>query len=134
MSSKGYMRDYMKRRYDERRALAISTLGGKCAECGTTENLEVDHKDRTKKSMTFDRMTMVSIDKFIEELAKCQLLCDPCHNGKTLGERGLQRAIGTHGTLSSCRYCKCDLCREAKNEYNRKRKQRLKDASVAKLA
>ena len=34
-------------------------------------------------------------------------------------ESGKKSASGTHGTLSSFRYCKCALCKEARNGYNK---------------
>jgi 5-methylcytosine-specific restriction endonuclease McrA len=113
-----YMRDYMLRRYHRRRNAAIKFLGGKCA-CGETEGLQFDHKDRRKKSFTIAKLWGVSESRFWVEIAKCQLLCDDCHEKKTLADLGQVSAKTTHGTLSSYRYCKCAVCREAKAEYMR---------------
>lgn len=131
-----YMKEYMMERYYKRRELAIEKLGGKCVKCGSTDKLEVDHIDRTVKELSFERMTMVSMERFLAELAKCQLLCDPCHGDKTLAERGFKKAIGTHGTLSSYRYCKCDLCKGAMKEWrkNYQRPSRAKNRPVTQLA
>ena len=133
-NSREYMREYMKERYQQRREQAVEVLGGACAKCGSTEDMEVDHIDPAKKEMDFARMTMVSEERFLEELKKCQLLCDRCHNTKTAKSRGFKMARGTHGTLSSYRYCKCDECKEAKRKHNReyrlKRKQTLHGAVV----
>lgn len=47
-----YMRQYMKRYRDQRRADAIELLGGRCVDCGSTEDLEFDHIDRSEKRFT----------------------------------------------------------------------------------
>lgn len=120
MSSNEYMRQYMKDWYDRRHAEATAQLGGCCAACGATENLEFDHIDPASKTMTIARMWTASEVRFQAELAKCQLLCKPCHFEKTLRDRGFTAAKGTHGTLSAYRYCgppKCEDCKRAKREY-----------------
>ena len=121
-----YMRKYMLTRYHERRKYAIEKLGGSCVKCGGVEQLELDHIDPKKKSFAISKMWSVAWVRFIAELAKCQLLCDPHHNDKTLADKGQRRAKGTHGTLSAYRYCRCDLCREVHSaycrEYSRKRR------------
>jgi hypothetical protein len=114
-----YMAEYMLRRYHERRKEALEILGGRCSNCKTTKRLEIDHVDRTKKSFNISQMWSVSRARFLAELKKCQLLCRLCHQDKTTRERGQVPARGTHGTLSSYRYCKCDDCRDAKSRHNR---------------
>lgn len=127
-SSNEHMRLYMKERYDERKKIAFDLLGGRCANCGSTENLDIDHVDRKKKTMATTRMTMVRMVKFIKELSLCQLLCKSCHIRKTIEERGNKVAVGTHGTLSALRWCKppCQACRDAKNKWNREWKKKKK--------
>jgi 5-methylcytosine-specific restriction endonuclease McrA len=114
-----YMRGYLKTRHKERKAAAIAKLGGKCARCPATNDLELDHIDPSTKSFTIGKSWIRAIDDFWAEVAKCQLLCDKCHNLKTTTENGLVPARGTHGTLSALRYCKppCDVCKAAKREY-----------------
>ena len=51
-----HMRVYMMERYHKRRAEAVQLLGGKCVVCGTTEGLEIDHVDRSLKTMNVARM------------------------------------------------------------------------------
>lgn len=58
-------------------------LGGKCVGCGTTENLQFDHIDRTKKKYSITKRSLNSFDTLKEELDKCQLLCKTCHEIKT---------------------------------------------------
>jgi hypothetical protein len=113
---------YMLARYRERRREAVRRLGGRCVVCGTRKNLEIDHKNSDAKSMTVGRMTMVTQKRFDAELKKCQLLCQKHHIEKTTRERGLKPARGTHGTLSSYRYCHCEECKEAKRMYATKKR------------
>ena len=49
--------------------------------------------------MTFEHMRSVSMVNFLEELAKCQLLCRPCHGYKTVVDCGHSaRAHGKRAT------------------------------------
>lgn len=125
--NKEYMREYMKKRYHTRVALAKKLLGGECSRCGSTDRLQFDHKDRSGKQFTICKFIAGCSElKLIEELKKCQLLCEPCHIEKTRQDLNQQNARKTHGTLSSYRYCKCDLCKRAwydySNAYRRKRR------------
>lgn len=111
-----YMRQYMKDWYDRRHAEAVAALGGHCARCPETEDLQFDHVDPATKSMTIARMWTASEERFLAELAKCQLLCTSHHLEKTLAERGQRSARGTHGSVSAYRYCgppKCEACKAA---------------------
>ena len=121
-----YMAKYMLRRYHQRRADAIDLLGGECVVCGTEDRLEIDHIDPTLKSFSIPKLWSVSQKRFDEELSKCQLLCKFHHEEKSVNEHGKKRAKGTHGTVSSYRYCKCPECKAAKSaymkEYHKKRK------------
>ena len=108
----------MRNRYHQRKREAFEILGGKCIDCGSTEKLEIDHKDHNQKAFSVNRMTSLSREKFLKELSKCVLRCNPCHIKKTvIVDRGQKLAGGTHGTLSSYRYCKCDLCKKAKADW-----------------
>jgi len=118
----GYMNDYMKRRYQRRRAEAVAQLGGCCVQCGDTKDLELHHKDPTQKSFTLARGSSFSDERWQEEIGKCELLCKGCH-------------VDHHRSKYPCgtpqRYwagCKCDLCRQANRAYNReyKRKRALR--------
>lgn len=120
MSSNEYMRNYTRLRYRFRRKLIINYLGNKCIKCKSTKKLEVDHIDRATKTMNPSQLWKVSEKRLWEEIAKCQLLCQDCHIKKTVEERGQKLARGTHGTLSSYRYCKCDICKETQVFYTKK--------------
>ena len=118
------------RHYSLRRKEIIKLLGGRCVQCGTKRKLEIDHKDPKKKKLDISRvLTIVENDKLKKELKKCQLLCHSCHMRKTVAERGQSLAKGTHGTLSSYRYCKCQLCIDAHKDYCAKWHERKKEAA-----
>lgn len=119
------MRIYMGRRYRKRRDAARIALGGRCVECGSMENIQFDHKKRrgVNDFKIGEKIAGVAEAKLRDELAKCQLLCWECHNKKTQQELGRKIAKGTHGTLSSHRYCgppKCEECKQAMRVYKRK--------------
>ena len=128
MSNNEYMRQYMKQYCRIKKQKAIKLLGGKCIKCNSIKRLEIDHIDPKTKSFEIASLWSRSWTKTLEELKKCQLLCHQCHTKKTILERGQTSAKGTHGTLSSYRYCHCELCKKANrnwtNEYNKKRRNR----------
>ena len=87
---------------NERREYLKEYLGGKCVMCGTTEGLEFDHIDPSKKSYTIgSSITCFSLEELILEVDKCQLLCRPCHvkkgkeNGDYPGPKGLPEEVKT---------------------------------------
>lgn len=124
-----YMKVYMLDRYHKRKAKAIMQLGGVCVDCGTDKNLHFDHIDPNTKSFTLgQRLSSVSEKKLQEELDKCQLLCQTCHELKSINELGNKVAKGAHGTVSSYLYCKCSECREAKAMSNKA--QRAKKLNI----
>ena len=117
-----YMAEYMLRRYHERRAIAIETLGGECVVCGRTDDLQFDHIDPADKSFDLGKLWSVSEVRFFAELAKCQLLCGPHHRDKTRVDLNRMRGFRItleHGTLSMRRYCACDECKRAARDYGR---------------
>jgi 5-methylcytosine-specific restriction endonuclease McrA len=121
---KQYMKSYMLKRYHERREKAIEKLGGKCTKCGSSDGLQFDHVDPTTKKFSIGTLSSINEDAFNKEVDKCQLLCDSCHQSKTLLDLGRVSAKDTHGTLSSYRYCKCDECRAAKAAYMKEYKRK----------
>lgn len=69
------------------RAAAIAALGGRCAECGTAEGLEVDHVNGDGKA----HRKSASIAVYTRQIADgsydgppLQLLCSKHHRAKTL--------------------------------------------------
>lgn len=73
---------------------------GPCKSCGTWNNLEVDHKDYKTKMFSVSSLWSLSPNniKRISELAKCQVLCLPCHRQKTLVNNEYTVAGARHGT------------------------------------
>lgn len=126
-----YHSEYMASRYKKRRKEAFEILGDRCIKCGSTKDLELDHKNRGLKAFDGTRMTAVSHDKFLKEIWKCQVLCRECHILKTILEIGRKPARGTHGTLSSYRYCKCHICRKANSDWQKDYKTRTASSMVA---
>ena len=132
MGSLAYHREYNKARYHIRRQAFIEQLGGQCLKCGSRKALEIDHIDPTQKSYDVGRFWALRIETVTAELSKCQLLCKACHISKTRSDNGQTDARTTHGTLSSYRYCKCALCREAKARWTRFYRLKSRAKSVPK--
>lgn len=77
-------RDYHREYYKRRRQQLIEECGGKCVVCGTTENLEFDHIDRTTKRDNVTRLLATSsYEDALREAQKCVLLCKKHHIEKT---------------------------------------------------
>lgn len=110
-----YMRKYRKERHAAKRLAAILRLGGVCAQCKSdnVDDLQIDHIDRTQTLFRVPAGFYQSKALQEAEINKCQLLCKACHLTKSLAERGQTSAKGRHGTLSTYRYCKCEVCRAA---------------------
>lgn len=106
--------------------LAIHHLEGVCADCGTTENLQIDHIDPSTKSFNISSMTCFSWERIEVELRKCQALCRPCHLKKSIREQSVEHG----GGLTGKKDCRCDLCgplkRKYMREYQRERRARRK--------
>lgn len=94
---------------------------GPCQECGSIENLEVDHIDKTTKLINPSHIWTLKEPSRIQELAKCQVLCRDCHRKKTSSEN----TVWQHGTLSGYqRYkCRCIECKKFYRSYRRMRYQ-----------
>lgn len=104
---------------------AYKHLGGVCAECGSKNDLQFHHRDPSTKSFDIGKkMLSMSWQNLKVELDKCFLMCKECHKAHHA------TAKGTHGTLSSYRYCKCSVCKQVKSEYNRAYKQKRRASVV----
>lgn len=103
-------------------------LGNKCSQCGSRDNLEVDHIDpKTKNPKLSYTSGNISIWKlkakdFEEELPKCQLLCFQCHVFKTANDGN--RAISSLHNYSRYKNngCRCTICKNARKEAYEKEK------------
>lgn len=93
--------------------------GKTCAICGGVSGLEVDHLDPAEK--VDHKVWSWAAKRREAELAKCQVLCRACHQEKTTAQTYPRRK---HGTLTMYKRggCRCDACRGANAEYERRRK------------
>ncbi|AYD87555.1 HNH endonuclease [Mycobacterium phage Salacia] len=81
------------------------------------KELNLDHIDPTKKvSHNIWSWSQVRRDA---EIAKCQVLCLPCHKDKTAADRKYKRLHGHVGTYDRWG-CRCGLCKAAKRVKNAK--------------
>ena len=89
---------------------------GSCRKCGSSEGLELDHVDPSKK--VTHKVWSWTESKRIEELDKCQVLCNKCHKDKT----SEQRPEAPHGNDVMYRSgCRCKECYEWKQRTNKLR-------------
>ena len=62
-------------------------LGGRCVDCGETEDLELDHIDPdTKRFQPFGSGYAKPWEVWIEEVFRCELRCASCHLVRTVRE------------------------------------------------
>lgn len=67
--------------------------------CGAFKSLQFDHIEASSKVYPIASMLAGCRWEFIlSELAKCQLLCHPCHvfKGRMFGETGGTKGVGNH--------------------------------------
>lgn len=84
---KQYLREYQKKWYREivaSRRKKWFEENGPCHQCGSWENLELDHIDRTTK--VHHVIWTWSEQRREDELKKCQPLCHDCHKKKSVAE------------------------------------------------
>jgi hypothetical protein len=69
------------------RAYLTHLLGGVCATCGGSEQLEFHHRDPSEKAFCIGRfLGRISLDRLLVEADKCELRCWPCHLDVTRGD------------------------------------------------
>jgi len=52
-----------------------------CTDCGTHQGtLDYHHLDPSTKKYNVSRMQRRSLESWVDEVAKCAVLCQPCHN------------------------------------------------------
>ena len=96
---------------------------GPCVQCGSEDNLEVDHIDPEYK-ISHNVWTWAK-SRRLEELAKCQVLCESCHLTKTSKHRFDETKHGREHMYRS-RRCRCVECKEWKRVKSAKEYQRRK--------
>lgn len=117
-------REYFNNRRRNRRQALIRAKGGKCEKCGSRDDLQFDHKNPQDKSFRISDRLDAPMDVLIEEVDKCSLLCRKCHQEKTNKNREHGQPKARHGTLHMYKKykCRCDKCRKAMSDYNKKKK------------
>lgn len=112
-NSNEYMREYMRKYSADRRLKALSILGGVCVGCSSKENLEIHHIDPETKSFTLAKGWHHAWNKILDELQKCQILCEDCHKLE-------HKSTFPCGTIQRySRGCRCDACTAANTEYHK---------------
>lgn len=89
----------------KQRLKAIAYLGGTCAVCGKTEDLEFHHIDPDQKEHGVGQLLNRRWDFLVAELDKCELRCDEHHREFHSAEHGTTTLY--HGG------CRCEECRAA---------------------
>lgn len=105
-----YQNNYMREIHSTRRAEWVASQGGKCAACGSTTQIEIDHVDPRLKEREIALIWSCSERVRARELAKCQLLCKECHKAKSAREQK------RHGVSSYRGGCRCEDCCAAYRE------------------
>lgn len=107
-STRTYKREWMRKRRAEYLADAV------CAKCGSTEDIEIHHRDPAQK--VSHRIWAWRPEQIVEELAKCDTLCARCH---AQHHAALRRSpCGTH--MSYRRGCRCEACKKGHADHNRR--------------
>ena len=103
-------REYMRNWMTKRRSDWIEA-NGPCVECGSRQDLEVDHIDPASKTMNTGGIWSRTLAVREVELSLCQVLCRRCHREKTKRQR-VAAKCGSHS-----RYvvhgCRCRPCKDA---------------------
>lgn len=92
------------------------TRGHVCVDCGSTDRLELDHRDPSEK--VSHRIWSWTATRLEAEIAKCDWRCAACHQARHAEERA------RHGIGGYQRGCRCDVCRDAKSIANLRYRQR----------
>jgi hypothetical protein len=82
-----YQLSWMQRRRDEWFA-----ANGPCVDCGSGENLQLDHTDPKQK--VSHRVWSWALDRREAELSKCVARCKACHLLKSANEKAVGEANG----------------------------------------
>jgi hypothetical protein len=99
---------------------------GPCIDCGSWENLELDHID-PKKKITH-KVWSWSAERRKEETDKCVARCEKCHLARTKVQlRELMTKETIHGTSSAYynKKCRCIACKLYHKVERRERYLRL---------
>lgn len=84
LKTKEEQTEYQRQWMNQRRQDWIDSQGGCCVECGSADQLEVDHIDPALKTMKPSSLWSRRQEIRDAELANCQVLCYDCHLEKTV--------------------------------------------------
>lgn len=120
-------REYQRAWIKQRREDWIKSQGSRCAECGSADGpFDIDHIDPTTKEIAIRELWSRTQKIRDAELAKCQLLCETCHQIKTNRENSTPLEHGNY-SRGYVKGCKCEDCMEAMRihwrEYRASKKQ-----------
>lgn len=112
----------MKKRRQKRRQKFIQLLGSKCGNCGSTKDLQFDHRVPKKKEFDLNLIKDGPESLILSELKKCKLLCMPCHMKKTRENKEFvnkDKVPSYHGSVHMYKKykCRCKKCKMAMRNY-----------------
>lgn len=125
-----YLREYQRKWIKKRRDDYFKDKS--CRKCGATDRLQLDHVDPTKK--VSHNIWSWSAKRRDVELAKCQVLCDPCHKAKSKSQLLITHGFKAmrHGSPGMYRQgCRCGLCKLYRKNLHRKEKTQEEARRVA---
>ena len=96
-------------RHGNRIDQAKAMLGGKCINCGATDQLcfiTKEGEERGFKIQGSPKAWWLPEAEFFVEVKKKELWCTPCHNQSRI----------VHGVGRYNRGCRCEVCRQARRE------------------
>lgn len=86
--------------------------GKSCVLCGSTDELQIHHADKDQKDE--HKVWSWAKERGDQELAKCVVLCGPCHRGHHANEQ--RKPPPPHGTTNRYRSrtypCRCTECKK----------------------
>lgn len=119
-AAKEALREYQRRWVARRRAEFFADKC--CAWCESVEQLELHHRDTSKKE--HHAIWSWSDSRRAAEIAKCVILCHSCHKSAHAEARRVEAELRNPcGTYQAyVRGCRCLACRAANRDYERDRK------------
>jgi hypothetical protein len=104
-------REYSRLWTNNRRVAWIESKGSKCNLCGITNvPFDIDHVDPKTKTYRVANIWGRNEQIRTTELAKCQVLCKPCHKAKTRVEQYIANPEHATRIMYMSRGCRCRPC------------------------
>jgi hypothetical protein len=109
--------EYERGRYAERVAFVSALKAGPCLDCGVrypSYVMDFDHRPGTEKAAAVGLMFGTTVERLLEEISKCDLVCSNCHRERTRQRRGprvpkryaRQRALVETSKAAPCLDCR----------------------------